>query len=70
MATPLIPFTLAWLIGIWLASRIALPTLALSLATSVAIAGIILTWRAVSCARNWCTRTELSGSPPCTARVA
>jgi hypothetical protein len=32
MATPLIPFTIAWLIGIWLASRIALPTLALGVA--------------------------------------
>ena len=45
MATPLIPFTLAWLIGIWIASRMALPTLALGVATIVAIAGIILTWR-------------------------
>jgi hypothetical protein len=46
MAMPLIPFTLAWLIGIWLASRIVLPTLALGAATLVAIVGIILTWRA------------------------
>ncbi len=47
MALPLIPFTLAWLTGIiWGASRIALPTTALSLAVSVAIVGIILTWRA------------------------
>ncbi len=46
MATPLIPFTIAWLIGIWLASRIALPTLALGVATIVAVVGIILTWRA------------------------
>jgi hypothetical protein len=46
MATPLIPFTLARLIGIWLASRIALPTLAFGIAAGVAIVGIILTWRA------------------------
>jgi len=46
MTTPLIPFTLAWLIGIWLASRIALPTLALDVATIVVVVGIILTWRA------------------------
>ena len=44
MATPLIPFTVAWLIGIWLASRIALPTVALGVATGVAILGVIL-WR-------------------------
>jgi hydrogenase/urease accessory protein HupE len=43
---PLIPFTLAWLLGLWLASRIALPALALGVATIVAAAGIILTWRA------------------------
>jgi hypothetical protein len=43
---PLIPFTLAWLISIWIASRIALPTLALGVATIVAVVGIILTWRA------------------------
>jgi len=36
MATPLIPFAIAWLIGIWIASRVALPTVALSLATVVA----------------------------------
>ena len=36
MATPLIPFTLVWLIGIWLASHIALSTLALGVATAVA----------------------------------
>jgi hypothetical protein len=46
MTMPLIPFTLAWLIGIWIASRIALPTLALGVATLVAAVGIILTWRA------------------------
>src|SRR5512136_924535 len=44
MATPLIPFTIAWLIGIWLASRLALPTVALGVATGVAILGVIL-WR-------------------------
>src|SRR5512136_1354400 len=44
MATPLIPFTIAWLIGIWLASRIALPTLALGVAAGVALFGGIL-WR-------------------------
>ena len=43
---PLIPFTLAWLIGIWLASRIALPTLAFGVAAGAAILGIILSWRA------------------------
>jgi len=43
---PLVPFTLAWLIGIWSASRIALPTLALDVATIVVVVGIILTWRA------------------------
>jgi len=41
----LIPFTLAWLIGIWLASRIAAPLVALGVATIVAVVGIILTWR-------------------------
>jgi competence protein ComEC len=46
MALPLIPFTLAWLTGIWGASRIALPTIALGFAVGVAIVGIILTWRA------------------------
>jgi competence protein ComEC len=46
MATPLIPFTVAWLIGIWLASRIAVPSIALGFAVGVAIVGIILTWRA------------------------
>ena len=43
---PLISFTLAWLFGIWLASRIALPTIALDVATSVAVVGIFLSWRA------------------------
>ena len=38
MVTPLIPFTLAWLVGIWLASRIALPTVA----TTVTMVGLIL----------------------------
>ena len=46
MATPFIPFTLAWLIGIWLASRIAMPSIALGFAVGVAIVGIILWWRA------------------------
>jgi len=45
MATPLIPITLAWLIGIWIASRVTLPALALGIATVVAVVGIILTWR-------------------------
>jgi len=45
MTTPLIPITLARLIGIWLASRLAVPTVALGFAAGVAIAGIILTWR-------------------------
>ena len=45
MATPLIPITLAWLVGIWLASRIALPTFALGVATIVAVVGTVLTWR-------------------------
>jgi hypothetical protein len=45
MATPLIPFTIAWLIGIWLASRIAVPSVALGVATGVVVLGIILTWR-------------------------
>ena len=43
MATPLIPFTLAWLIGIWIASRIGLPTVALGVATIITVVGIILT---------------------------
>ena len=54
MVTPLISLSLAWLIGIWIASRtpalagasVALPTLALGVATIVAVVGIILTWRA------------------------
>jgi len=46
MATPLIPFTIAWLIGIWIASRIAAPSVALGVATSVAVVGIFFTWRA------------------------
>jgi len=46
MATPLIPFTIAWLIGIWAASRIALPTVAFGFAVGAAIPGIILSWRA------------------------
>jgi predicted membrane metal-binding protein len=43
---PLIPFTVAWLIGIWGASRIALPDVVLGFAAGVAIVGIILSWRA------------------------
>jgi competence protein ComEC len=46
MAMPLIPFTLAWLFGIWIASRATLPTLALGVATVVAVVGILLTRRA------------------------
>jgi len=34
---PLIPITLAWLIGIWIASRVALPTVALGFAAVAAI---------------------------------
>ena len=45
MATPLIPFTLAWLIGIWIASRIALPMPALGVAIIVAVVSIILARR-------------------------
>ena len=41
---PLIPFTLAWLVGIWLASRIALPTVVLGFAAGVAILSVII-WR-------------------------
>jgi hypothetical protein len=44
MAMPLIPFTIVWLFGIWIASRIALPTVALGVAASVAILGVII-WR-------------------------
>ena len=43
---PLLPFTIAWLIGIWSASRITLPTVAIGVATSVVVVGIILSWRA------------------------
>ena len=46
MATPLTPFTLAWLTGIWGASRIALPTIAIGIATLVVTVGIILARRA------------------------
>src|SRR5512136_1911696 len=46
MATPLIPLTIAWLIGLWLASRIAVPSVALGIAAGVAVVGIVLTWRA------------------------
>jgi competence protein ComEC len=44
MATPLIPFTLTWLIGIWLASRVTLPNLALGFVAGVALLGVIV-WR-------------------------
>jgi len=44
MTMPLIPFTLAWLVGIWLASRIALPTVVLGFAAGVAILSVII-WR-------------------------
>ncbi len=44
MATPLIPFTLAWLIGLWIASWVALPVIALGIAAGVAIVGMILAW--------------------------
>ena len=46
MATPLIPFTLAWLIGIWVASRIAAPNVVLSVAAGAAIVAIFLARRA------------------------
>lgn len=41
---PLIPFTSVWLIGIWLASSVAVPTVALGCAAGVALLGLIL-WR-------------------------
>ena len=44
MAAPLIPFTIVWLIGIWIASRFALPSVALGVAAGVALLGVIL-WR-------------------------
>ena len=52
MAIPLVPFTLAWLVGIWLASRtpalagasVAVPSVALGFAAGVAMLGIVL-WR-------------------------
>jgi len=44
MATPLVPFTISWLIGIWLASRIALPMVALGFVAGMALLGVIL-WR-------------------------
>jgi hypothetical protein len=43
MATPLIPLTLAWLMSIWLASRMALPTIALVIAGILSAVGVILT---------------------------
>ncbi len=50
MATPLIPFTLAWLIGIWLASRVTVPSLALGVAAIAALVGIIPTTGCGVCA--------------------
>jgi hypothetical protein len=44
MATPLISLTVAWLIGIWSASRLALSSITLGFAAGVAILGVIL-WR-------------------------
>jgi competence protein ComEC len=44
VATPLIPFTLTWLVGIWLASRVALPNLAVGFVAGVALLGVIF-WR-------------------------
>jgi len=46
ITTAFIPFTLARRIGIWIAPRIVLPTLALGVAADVAIVGIILSWQA------------------------
>jgi competence protein ComEC len=42
MAAPLVPITLAWLVGIWLASSVAVPTVALGCAAGVALLGLIL----------------------------
>jgi len=41
---PLIPITLAWLTGIWGASRIAAPSIALGFAVGVAVLGVFI-WR-------------------------
>ena len=41
---PFVPFTLAWLIGIWFASRLALPTIALGIAVGMALLGVVI-WR-------------------------
>jgi hypothetical protein len=41
---PLIPFTLAWLIGIWIASRMAVPSAALGIGSGMALIGVII-WR-------------------------
>lgn len=43
---PLILFTLAWLIGIWIASRTTMPSVALGVATIVVVVGVILPRRA------------------------
>ncbi len=42
---PLVPLALAWLIGVWSGSRIAVPSVALGVAVIGVVAGIILTWR-------------------------
>ena len=47
MPTPLISFTIVWLIGIWLASRIAVSSVALGVAAFVAVVGVVLIWRLV-----------------------
>ncbi len=43
---PIIPFTLAWLAGIWLASRVVVPLAALAAASVVSLAGAVL-WRRI-----------------------
>jgi len=45
MVMPLVPLALAWLIGVWSGSRIAVPSVALGVAVIGVVAGIILTWR-------------------------
>ncbi len=56
MATPLIPITLAWLIGLWLASRVALPSLVLGVAAIVAAVGTVFTWRSPKPHREYLAR--------------
>jgi len=41
----LIPFALTWFIGLWIALRVTLPSIALGFVMGVAIVGIVLTWR-------------------------